>query len=646
MTFYWPKVKTLIGFIYFMLSSSDFATGLCAGLHTLIFITMLGLKQSGDQSTSYIFILIAPSYFLSVVSFKVSAFVSMVFAVIRTIRIISPISSVVNKTAVVISIFVWLAIWVAFFLIETGVFIKDSKESEDPAEMKKNALIGHFYQPNKAKYIQDLFGSNNDEDAKPNSQGEMSRHGGVSAECAIDLLYTGLPVFLCAGITVIATIIQVVALLSRQPMSSNQEADRRSNTKLSITIILIGMVFIICSSCTLYQPFTVCFSDDLGAGVDRRRLYIMGYMPFFFNAASCFCQLLLASHVFLNSAPTLDKAVRKLLNSLRSETHLTRVELTLRSSLLLRAERAAGQHNSLSNRGFNMAINKFSIMTPKEKSLYLGVTNSTQDHATKEIRPSPPQSGYSALPIEFNHRYHGHVTAVKDQQSCGSCWAFAGVGAFEGSYSSATGVLKSFSEKEALDCSYPEEKDGCRGGWYTSVWSYIQSAGRLAAMTDIPYFPAADKCSRWKEKANGIKNADYIGHYKASSSSLERILTMYIPAAAFTVEDEFYAYKDGVYSGCETPKRVNHGVVIVGYAPRYWEVKNSWGSDWGDKGFAKFSRTRVNMCQITSRVMYTVVIGRDRGEHDQPDVIPGIGYFPDYFQWLLSMVTFRGYFPW
>ena len=69
---------------------------------------------------------------------------------------------------------------------------------------------------------------------------------------------------------------------------------------------------------------------------------------------------------------------------------------------------------------------------------------------------------------------------------------------------------------------------------------------------------------------------------------------------------------------------------------------SSWGSDWGDKGFVKFSRSRVNMCQLTSRVMYTVVIGRDRGEHDQPDFIPGIGYFP----WLLSMVTLHGYFPW
>ena len=37
----------------------------------------------------------------------------------------------------------------------------------------------------------------------------------------------------------------------------------------------------------------------------------------------------------------------------------------------------------------------------------------------------------------------------------------------------------------------------------------------------------------------------------------------------------------------------------------------------------KFSRSRDNVCQLTSRVMYPVVIGRDRGEEDQPDVLPG-----------------------
>ena len=133
---------------------------------------------------------------------------------------------------------------------------------------------------------------------------------------------------------------------------------------------------------------------------------------------------------------------------------------------------------------------------------------------------------------------------------------------------------------------------------------------------------SADVCSRWDGKENGIKNADYTGYYKASSSSLERILTMYTPAAAFTVEDDFFAYKsdmqtsrlnfckfvyactkkmifmisfvvdrksititsaknklskyfrNGIYNGCESPKRVNHGVIIVGYSPDYWEVKN------------------------------------------------------------------------
>ena len=52
----------------------------------------------------------------------------------------------------------------------------------------------------------------------------------------------------------------------------------------------------------------------------------------------------------------------------------------------------------------------------------------------------------------------------------------------------------SMQNQEALDCSYPEEKDGCRGGWYTAVWRYIQESGRMAALRDIPYFPAGISC--------------------------------------------------------------------------------------------------------------------------------------------------------
>ena len=54
--------------------------------------------------------------------------------------------------------------------------------------------------------------------------------------------------------------------------------------------------------------------------------------------------------------------VKTVLRKLMSDSHLTRKELKLRSSLLLRAERRVRRQNSNVEREFNMAINKFSIM--------------------------------------------------------------------------------------------------------------------------------------------------------------------------------------------------------------------------------------------------------------------------------------------
>ena len=177
---------------------------------------MIGLNTSNGMSSSYIFSLIVPSYFLSVVAFKVSAYVSMVFALIRTIRIISPLSSVIYKRAVVASIIVWLVFWVAVSLVEMGFFIKKAK-GKDIEEMKKNVLLGYFYQPNKSKFLQSFF---EDDDRNDADDGKIRQ--GIPVECINDLLYTALPVFLCAGITVVATIIQVIILFARKSRSIEQ----------------------------------------------------------------------------------------------------------------------------------------------------------------------------------------------------------------------------------------------------------------------------------------------------------------------------------------------------------------------------------------------------------------------------------------
>jgi C1A family cysteine protease len=57
----------------------------------------------------------------------------------------------------------------------------------------------------------------------------------------------------------------------------------------------------------------------------------------------------------------------------------------------------------------------------------------------------------------------GCVARVKDQGMCGSCWAFAAIGALESAYCLAGHPLTEFSEQHVLSCD--SESHGCDGGF-------------------------------------------------------------------------------------------------------------------------------------------------------------------------------------
>ena len=267
MGFHRKHLKSRINsFIYFILSLSDFCTCLCAFLHALIFSVLMGLK---NKVTVHLIWLILPAYFFTVIAFKVSAFVSLLFAVIRTISIVTPFKTV-NKRAVVLATGLYTFLWVIVFAVDVGVFVHVNWSNLYAGKtIILQGIMSRFYYPSKAQFVEHLARENG--------------HTSSGLECLADTLYTIPPVFLCAGIAFIATIVQVYFLSRPQGSITAGNQDQLERKNVSITIILINVIFIVCASFTLYEPWRFCFHAS--ALKDRRVFYATGYLPFFVNSA-------------------------------------------------------------------------------------------------------------------------------------------------------------------------------------------------------------------------------------------------------------------------------------------------------------------------------------------------------------------------
>lgn len=78
---------------------------------------------------------------------------------------------------------------------------------------------------------------------------------------------------------------------------------------------------------------------------------------------------------------------------------------------------------------------------------------------------------------EIDWASFGAVTPVKNQGSCGACWAFSATGALEGLSKIGYNNLQSFSEQQLIDCSASYGNQGCSGGMMTFAFKYVKSMG-------------------------------------------------------------------------------------------------------------------------------------------------------------------------
>ena len=211
-------------------------------------------------------------------------------------------------------------------------------------------------------------------------------------------------------------------------------------------------------------------------------------------------------------------------------------------------------------------------------------------------------------------RDRGAVTPVKNQQQCGSCWAFSTTGAVEGAYYLKNGNLTSFSEQELVSCDKVDQ--GCNGGEMDDAFQWIQKQGGLCSESDYPYHSGTGNSGSCAKKCQPVKGSQVKSYVDVNATESELKAAVAKQPVAIAIEADgfgFQLYHSGVYTGkCGT--NLDHGVLLVGYGTDngqdYWLVKNSWGDSWGDSGYIKIERGKSQeggQCGILLSASYPVL---------------------------------------
>lgn len=246
---------------------------------------------------------------------------------------------------------------------------------------------------------------------------------------------------------------------------------------------------------------------------------------------------------------------------------------------------AFSQDFKLKGTGFEKPTEKEVATTKKLKADFIGAGEKLYETTLKNYA----DAGQSKLDL----REIGGTTPVKDQGTCGSCWAFSAVAAMESNYALKHGEYIDLSEQSILGCS--GGGDCANGGWYSTVFAWLldEPTAFLTDETSSPYINV-DACSpdakplELKVINYGIlETTDWLSP-KNKIEDIKAAITKYgaVSAAVFSGNNDFLDYKTGVIRG-NNEYDVDHAITIVGWDDNLqaWLIKNSWGEMWGEKGY-------------------------------------------------------------
>ncbi|XP_019376603.1 PREDICTED: cathepsin O [Gavialis gangeticus] len=320
--------------------------------------------------------------------------------------------------------------------------------------------------------------------------------------------------------------------------------------------------------------------------------------------------------IYLDFSKAFDTVSHEILSTKLKDTSLNQATVSNRT----RAPRGGGRYsadaalwesvkrfthlNSLSSNDNTTAFygfNQFSHLFPEEfKAIYL---RSRPDKLPKYTEV--PNRKETPLPKKFDWRDENVVTEVKNQNTCGGCWAFSVVGGIESAYAIKRNNLEELSVQQVIDCSY--NNYGCSGGSTVSALNWLnQTQVKLVKNSEYSFKGQTGLCHYFSLSDFGVSITGYAAYdFSGQEEEMMRKLVHWGPLAVTVDAISWQDYLGGIIQHHCSSGKANHAVLVTGFDRTgiipYWIVRNSWGRTWGIDGYARI-KIGGNMCGIADTV--------------------------------------------
>lgn len=244
--------------------------------------------------------------------------------------------------------------------------------------------------------------------------------------------------------------------------------------------------------------------------------------------------------------------------------------------------------------------NPISLLPQEERIRRLGLIEPVEG-LDALATPYEPLYSSSLLAATFDWRNNGgnYVTKIRNQGSCGSCWAFAATAALEAKALitfNKPGTDLNLSEQIVVSCG---GAGSCNGGSPGGASSFFVSTGTNLESC-YPYTATNGNCSsacaNWQNSAYKIDGYSYVSGSPLTADILKNAIYTRGPIiTTFDVYDDFFSYHSGVYSYVSGNYAGGHAVLIVGWndLDNAFIVKNSWGTGWGELGYFRIAYSEL-----------------------------------------------------